>query len=61
MDYRIFVEPQQGTTYERLLSLARRAEELGFDGFFTSDHYLSMGDGDGLFDRFLGGARVNDL
>ena len=48
MDYRIFVEPQQGTTYERLLSLARRAEELGFDGFFTSDHYLSMGDGDGL-------------
>ena len=48
MDYRIFVEPQQGTTYERLLSLARRSEELGFDGFFTSDHYLSMGDGDGL-------------
>ena len=48
MDYRIFVEPQQGTTYERLLSLARRAEELGFDGFFPSDHYLSMGDGDGL-------------
>ena len=44
MDYRIFVEPQQGTTYERLLALARRAEELGFDGFFTSDHYLRMGD-----------------
>ncbi len=48
MDYRIFVEPQQGTTYERLLALARRAEELGFDGFFTSDHYLRMGDSDGL-------------
>ena len=48
MDYRIFVEPQQGTTYERLLGLARRAEELGFDGFFTSDHYLRMGDRDGL-------------
>lgn len=48
VEYRIFVEPQQGTTYERLLALARRAEELGFDGFFTSDHYLRMGDSDGL-------------
>ena len=48
MDYRIFVEPQQGTTYGRLLALARHADELGFGGFFTSDHYLSMGDGNGL-------------
>ncbi|SVC07247.1 uncharacterized protein METZ01_LOCUS260101, partial [marine metagenome] len=48
VDYRIFVEPQQGTTYERLLALACRAEALGFDGFFTSDHYLRMGDSDGL-------------
>ncbi|MDG2428477.1 MAG: LLM class F420-dependent oxidoreductase [Acidimicrobiales bacterium] len=48
MDYRIFVEPQQGTTYERLLALARHAEQLGFNGFFTSDHYLSMGDSNGL-------------
>ena len=48
MDYRIFVEPQQGTTYERLLALARHADELGFGGFFTSDHYLSMGDSNGL-------------
>ena len=48
MDYRIFVEPQQGTTYGRLLALARHADELGFGGFFTSDHYLSMGDSNGL-------------
>ena len=48
MDYRIFVEPQQGTTYERLMTLALHAEQLGFSGFFTSDHYLSMGDSDGL-------------
>jgi F420-dependent oxidoreductase-like protein len=48
MDLRIFVEPQQGTTYGRLRTLAERAEALGFDGFFTSDHYLHMGDGDGL-------------
>ncbi len=44
MDFRIFVEPQQGTTYNELLALANHAETLGFDGFFTSDHYLRMGD-----------------
>lgn len=49
MDARIFIEPQQGTTYSEVMILARRAEELGFDGFFTSDHYLKMGDhGSGL-------------
>ena len=48
VDYRIFVEPQQGTTYERLLALALHAEKLGFEGFFTSDHYLRMGEIDGL-------------
>jgi F420-dependent oxidoreductase-like protein len=49
MDARIFIEPQQGTTYTEVASLARRAEELGFDGFFTSDHYVKMGDsGSGL-------------
>jgi len=48
MDFRIFVEPQQGTTYERLCALASHAESLGFNGFFTSDHYLKMGDSDGL-------------
>jgi F420-dependent oxidoreductase-like protein len=47
---RIFVEPQQGADYERLLAVARVAEELGFDGFFRSDHYLWMAAmvGDGL-------------
>lgn len=44
MDARIFIEPQQGTTYEEVLAFATRAEELGFDGFFTSDHYQKMGD-----------------
>ena len=48
MDFRIFVEPQQGTTYERLSSLASKAENLGFNGFFTSDHYRRMGESDGL-------------
>ena len=48
MDLRIFVEPQQGTTYERLAALAGVAETTGFDGFFSSDHYLRMGEGVGL-------------
>lgn len=48
MDHRIFIEPQQGTTYDAVLALARTTERLGFDGFFTSDHYLRMGDADGL-------------
>ena len=48
MDFRIFTEPQQGASYDDLLTVARTAEELDFDGFFRSDHYLVMGDGDGL-------------
>src|SRR3954470_14338361 len=43
MDLRIFVEPQQGATYDDQLVIARKAEELGFDAFFRSDHYLAMG------------------
>ncbi|HMF04877.1 MAG TPA: LLM class F420-dependent oxidoreductase [Acidimicrobiia bacterium] len=46
MRLRIFTEPQQGASYDELLAVARTAEELGFDGFFRSDHYLRMGDGD---------------
>jgi F420-dependent oxidoreductase-like protein len=45
---RIFTEPQQGASYDDLLAVAREAETLGFDAFFRSDHYLSMGDGPGL-------------
>jgi F420-dependent oxidoreductase-like protein len=40
---RIFTEPQQGATYDQLLAVAQLAEELGFDAFFRSDHYLHMG------------------
>jgi F420-dependent oxidoreductase-like protein len=47
VDLRIFTEPQMGATYDQLLAVARRAEETGFDAFFRSDHYLTMG-GDGL-------------
>jgi F420-dependent oxidoreductase-like protein len=46
MRLRIFTEPQQGASYDDLLAVARTAERLGFDGFFRSDHYLRMGEGD---------------
>lgn len=48
MDVRIFTEPQQGMTYDDQLRAARTAQDAGFDGYFRSDHYLSMGEGDGL-------------
>lgn len=47
MRCRVFVEPQQGATYDQMLAVARTAEEHGFDGFFRSDHFLTLG-GDGL-------------
>ena len=43
MKLRIFTEPQQGADYATLLRVARAAEDLGFDAFFRSDHYLKMG------------------
>lgn len=42
MDFRVFVEPQQGATYDDQLAVARAAESLGFSAFFRSDHYLAM-------------------
>jgi F420-dependent oxidoreductase-like protein len=42
-ELRIFTEPQQGATYDDLLAVAQRAEQLGFDAFFRSDHFLAMG------------------
>lgn len=47
-DLRILAEPQQGASYDMLLGLARHAEALGFGAFFRSDHYLRIGDSDGL-------------
>ncbi|MFI5772262.1 LLM class F420-dependent oxidoreductase [Streptomyces sp. NPDC051658] len=48
MDLRIFTEPQQGASYDTLLTVAKATEDLGFDAFYRSDHYLHMGPGDGL-------------
>ncbi|MFW0796245.1 LLM class F420-dependent oxidoreductase [Gordonia sp. CPCC 205515] len=42
MDLRIFIEPQQGATYDDQLRMAKAAEDLRFDAFFRSDHFLAM-------------------
>lgn len=47
MEFRVFVEPQQGAGYADQLAVAQTAERLGFGAFFRSDHYLAMS-GDGL-------------
>jgi F420-dependent oxidoreductase-like protein len=44
----IFTEPQQGADYQTVRSVALAAEELGFDAFVRSDHYLAMGPDPGL-------------
>lgn len=48
MEYCLFTEPQQGFSYDDQLAFARSAETHGLDGFFRSDHYLRMGEGDPL-------------
>ena len=48
MKFRIFTEPQQGADYQTLRNVALATEELGFDAFFRSDHYLKMGGVSGL-------------
>jgi F420-dependent oxidoreductase-like protein len=47
VDFRVFLEPQQGATYDDQVAVAKAAESLGFSAFFRSDHYLAMS-GDGL-------------
>src|SRR5689334_17323506 len=47
LDFRVFVEPQQGATYGDQLAVAKTAEAAGYSAFFRSDHYLAMS-GDGM-------------
>ena len=46
--FRVFIEPQEGASYDDQRVLAQLAEDLGFDAFFRSDHYISFFGGDGL-------------
>src|SRR3954451_15144443 len=43
---RIMTEPQQGATYDDLLTVARESERLRLDALFRSDHLQRIGDGD---------------
>ena len=47
MDIRVFLEPQQGATYDDQLAVAQAAESLEYSAFFRSDHYVAMS-GEGL-------------
>ena len=38
----VMIEPQFGASYADQARLAKHAEELGFDGFFRSDHLATM-------------------
>jgi F420-dependent oxidoreductase-like protein len=48
MELRVFVEPQEGASYEQQLSFAQAAERLGFGAFFRSDHLLRIRPGSPL-------------
>jgi len=41
MKLRIFTEPQQGADYATQARVAVATEDLGFDAFFRSDHFLA--------------------
>ncbi|MGH8891184.1 MAG: LLM class F420-dependent oxidoreductase [Acidothermaceae bacterium] len=44
----VMIEPQFGATYADQLRLARHTEQLGFEGFFRSDHFVTGADDLGL-------------
>jgi F420-dependent oxidoreductase-like protein len=42
MRFALMIEPQQGLSYDEQLAIVRRAEKVGFESFFRSDHYQSF-------------------
>jgi F420-dependent oxidoreductase-like protein len=42
MRFALMIEPQQGLTYQDQLAIVQRAESVGFESFFRSDHYQSF-------------------
>lgn len=48
MELRVFLEAQRGTSYRDVLAVARTAQDAGFDGLFSADHYQTTAGGDGL-------------
>jgi alkanesulfonate monooxygenase SsuD/methylene tetrahydromethanopterin reductase-like flavin-dependent oxidoreductase (luciferase family) len=42
MRVNLMIDPEEGMTYTDIVALARRAEDLGFEGLYRSDHYASV-------------------
>ena len=42
MRFALMIEPQQGLSYDDQLAIVQRAEAVGFESFFRSDHYQSF-------------------
>jgi F420-dependent oxidoreductase-like protein len=42
MRFALMIEPQQGLSYADQLAIVQRAESVGFESFFRSDHYQSF-------------------
>jgi F420-dependent oxidoreductase-like protein len=42
MRFALMIEPQQGLSYVEQLAIVQRAEAVGFESFFRSDHYQSF-------------------
>jgi F420-dependent oxidoreductase-like protein len=42
MRFALMIEPQQGLSYAEQLAVVQRAESVGFESFFRSDHYQSF-------------------
>jgi F420-dependent oxidoreductase-like protein len=40
--FALMIEPQQGLSYADQLAIVQRAESVGFESFFRSDHYQSF-------------------
>ena len=40
--FALMIEPQQGLSYAEQLAIVQRAESVGFESFFRSDHYQSF-------------------
>ena len=40
--FALMIEPQQGLTYAEQVAIVQRAEAVGFESFFRSDHYQSF-------------------
>jgi alkanesulfonate monooxygenase SsuD/methylene tetrahydromethanopterin reductase-like flavin-dependent oxidoreductase (luciferase family) len=48
MRINLMIEPQEGMTYAEIVALAQRAEALGFEALYRSDHYASVFDREGV-------------